>query len=117
VCRLSLRSLAHFAIGLLQMGVWQVVRALAASSLWTFSPRRISKQEKGYVLFTRSMRQTRGLSILLSHVGKAERFLAVVLDLQLILLVELDLAEGCERAGPLAILVNVEHHDAELIIA
>jgi hypothetical protein len=43
------------------------------------------------------------------HVGEAERFLTVVLDLQLVLLVELDLAEGRKRAGPFAILIDVEH--------
>src|SRR5579862_4436795 len=51
------------------------------------------------------------------HVGEAKRLLTIVLDLQFVLLVELDLAEGCERPGPFAVLVDVEYQDAELVIA
>jgi hypothetical protein len=49
------------------------------------------------------------LLLLPIHVGEAKRLLPVVFDFQLILLVELDPAEGRKLASPFAILVHVEY--------
>src|SRR5215467_13992597 len=77
--------------------------------------RRLSKNPKfrTNVTLSFSLGPIGGISLLPIHVSQAVPFPAVPLDLELILLVEFHRAKLREGSRPLAILVDVELHEAD----